>query len=172
MKKITTLALAIFLMSFLVPGQAHAQKFGYIDFQELMTLMPEYKKANTDMEAYGKQLQDEMTKMRTELEKKYDEYQKAEAKMADPIKDLKQKELRDMQARIQEFQESAQENVRKKEQDLLKPIVEKAKQAIADVAKAAGITYVFDSSPGTPLLYKPDGDNLMAAVKKKLNIVQ
>jgi outer membrane protein len=149
---------------------AHAQKFGYIEFQDLMTQMPEYKKANSDMEVFGKTLQDELKKMSAELEKKYDDYQKNEAKMADAIKELKQKELRDMQTRIQEFQESAQENVRKKEQELLKPIVEKAKTAIGQVAKENGYSYVFDSSPGTPILYKPEGDNMMGAVKKKLGI--
>lgn len=172
MKKITTIAIAICSILLFATGNAQAQKFAYIDFQELMTIMPEYKKANTDMENYGKQLQEEAKKMTSELERKYEEYQKQEASMAAPIKDLKQKELRDLQGRIQEYQESAQENLRKKEQELLKPIVEKAKQAIADVAKAGGYTYVFDSSPGTPLLYKPDGDNIMSAVKKKLNIIQ
>jgi outer membrane protein len=116
-------------------------------------------------------LQDEMKKMSDELERKYADYQKNEPKMADAIKDLKQKELRDMQARIQEFQESAQENVRKKETELLKPIIEKAKTTIGTVAKESNYTYVFDSSPGTPLLYKPEGDNIMGAVKKKLGIL-
>lgn len=152
-------------------GSAKAQKLAYVDFQELMQLMPEYKKANTDMEAFGKTLQDQLKTMNEELEKKYADYQKNEPKMADAIKDLKQKELRDMQARMQEFQESAQENVRKKETELLKPIIEKAKATIGTVAKEGGYTYVFDSSPGTPLLYKPEGDNIMGAVKKKLGIL-
>ena len=162
------LAFAVFCIA---TGMAKAQKFGYVDFQDLMTQMPDYKKANSEMESFGKQLQDELKKMSAELEKKYDEYQKQEAKMAEAIKDLKQKELRDMQARIQEFQESAQENVRKKEQELLKPIVDKAKGAIAQVAKEGNYAYIFDSSPGSPLLYKPDGDNLMNTLKKKLGIV-
>lgn len=171
MKRITTIAFVLLLAVAITSGKVQAQKFGYIEFQDLMTQMPEYKKATGEMEAFGKQLQEEMKKMSSELEKKYEEYQKGEAKMNDAIKEYKQKELRDIQARLQEFQETAQENVRKKEQDLLKPIVEKAKAAIAEVAKAQGIAYVFDSSPGTPILYKPEGDNLMAAVKKKLNII-
>jgi outer membrane protein len=76
-----------------------------------------------------------------------------------------------MQTRIQDFQEKAQEDVRKKETELLKPIIEKAKSTIATVAKESGYSYVLDSSPGTPLLYKPDGDNIMPAVKKKLGIL-
>ncbi len=150
--------------------KANAQKFGYIEFQELLTQMPEYKKANTDMEVYGKTLQDQLKSMSEELERKYGDYQKNEAKMAEAIKELKQKELRDMQARIQEFQETAQESVRKKESDLLKPIIEKAKNAISQVAKEGGLAYVFDASPGAPILHKPDSDNIMPAVKRKLGI--
>jgi len=148
--------------------QSH--KLGYIDFQELMQQMPEYKKANTDMEAYGKQLEDELKKMSAELEKKGDDYQKQEPKMADAIKEMKQKELRDMQSRIQSFQQSAQQDVRKKEEELLKPIIEKAKKAISDVAKENNYYYVYDSSPGSPLLYKPESEDMMGLVKKKLLI--
>lgn len=171
MKNTVKIILGLALMMCLGMGTAKAQKFAYIDFQELMQLMPEYKKANTDMEAFGKTLQEQLKTMNEELEKKYADYQKNEPKMADAIKDLKQKELRDMQTRMQEFQESAQENMRKKESELLKPIIEKAKTTIGTVAKEGGYTYVFDSSPGTPLLYKPEGDNIMGAVKKKLGIL-
>jgi outer membrane protein len=146
-------------------------KFGYIEFQSLLVEMPDYKKANTDMEAYGKQFQDQLRTMSTELDTKYNDYQKNEGKMPEAIKELKQKELRDMQMRIQEFQETAQEKIRDKETELLKPIIEKAKKAIADVAKENGYSYIFDSSPGTPLLYKPEGDDVMKLVMKKLGIV-
>lgn len=171
MKK-TIITLAIAVATFFGGNMANAQnKFAYIDFQELMQLMPEYKKASTDMEAYGKTLQDELKKMSEEFDTKLAKYQKEQATMSDAIKDLREKELRDMQSRIQEFQESAQENARKKEQEYLKPIIEKAKSTIAAVAKEGGYGYVFDSSPGTPLLYKPEGDNIMAQVKKKLGIL-
>jgi outer membrane protein len=164
-----TLVLAFLMIGF--TGVTAQNKMGYIEFQELMLQMPEYKKANTDMEALGKTLQDQLKSMSEELERKYSDYQKNEAKMAEVIKELKQKELREMQTRIQEFQESAQESVRKKEAELLKPIVEKAKLIIAQVAKEGGYSYVFDSSQGSPILYKPEGDNLMSAVKKKMGIV-
>ena len=123
------------------------------------------------MEAFSKTVQDELKKMSDEFETKLAAYQKNQATMSDAIKDLREKELRDMQTRIQEFQENAQENARNKEQELLKPIIEKAKSTISTVAKEGGYTYVFDSSPGTPLLYKPDGDNIMGAVKKKMGIL-
>lgn len=152
---------------------ANAQnKFGYLDFQELMPEMAEYKKANTEMEGYGKQLQDELKKMYSDYERKMEEYQKNQGKMADAIREMREKELKDMQTRIQEFQETAQSKMREKEQELLKPIIEKAKSAIADVAKEGGYAYIFDSSPGTPLLYKPQGDDVINLVRKKLAITE
>ncbi len=170
MKNMLRSLVALFAILVLAGSSAQAQKIGYVDLQELMQLMPEYKKANTDMEAFGKSLEDELKKMSDEFQKKVADYQKIEKTLSEPIKDVKQKELQDMQSRIQDFQQSAQENIRKKEAELLKPIIEKAKTSIAAVAKEGGYSYVFDSSVAG-FLYKPDGDNVIGKVKLKLGIL-
>ncbi len=169
MKNMLKSLVALFAVLVLAGSNVNAQKLGYIDLQELMQLMPEYKKANTDMEAYGKTLEDELKTMSDEFQKKVADYQAKEKTMSEAIKDVRQKELQDMNSRIQEFQQTAQENIRKKEADLLKPIIEKAKTAIGQVAKENGYSYIFDSS-AAGFLYKPDGDNVMAKVKTKLGI--
>jgi outer membrane protein len=172
-KTILKLTLAVFTLvclGFAGANGQQAHRIGYIDFQDLMQQMPEYKKANSDMEAFSKRLETELKNLSAELEKKYEDYQKQEASMVESIKDMKQKELRDMQARIQEFQTKAQQDVRSEEERLLKPIIEKAKKGISDVAKENNFYYVFDSSPGSPLLYKPDGENMLSLVRKKLGI--
>lgn len=171
MKNLLRSTIAVLAIMFMVSPQLKAQKLGYVDLQELMQLMPEYKKANTDMEAFGKSLEDELKKMSDEFQRKVLDYQKNEKNMADAIKEVKQKELQDMQGRIQDFQQSAQDNVRKKEAELLKPIIEKAKNAISQVAKEGNYSYIFDSSIAG-FLYKPDGDNVLNQVKKKLGITQ
>jgi outer membrane protein len=170
MKNMLRSLVALFAILVLAGSSAQAQKIGYVDLQELMQLMPEYKKANSDMEAFGKSLEDELKKMSDEFQKKVADYQKIEKTLSEPIKDVKQKELQDMQTRIQDFQQSAQENIRKKEAELLKPIIEKAKTSIAAVAKEGGYSYVFDSSVAG-FLYKPDGDNVIGKVKLKLGIL-
>lgn len=170
MKNMFKPLLVLFAILVLAGSNVNAQKFGYVDLQELMQLMPEYKKANTDMEAFGKSLEDELKKLSDEFQKKVADYQKSEKTMNEAIRDLKQKELQDMQSRIQEFQQAAQENIRKKEADLLKPIIEKAKTAISQVAKEGSYSYIFDSSVAG-FLYKPDGDNVLGLVKKKLGIL-
>ena len=170
MKNMLKSMVALFAILIMANSNVNSQKFGYVDLQELMQLMPEYKKANTDMEAFGKSLEDELKKLSDEFQKKVADYQKVEKTLNEAIRDLKQKELQDMQSRIQEFQQAAQENIRKKEADLLKPIIEKAKTAISQVAKEGSYSYIFDSSVAG-FLYKPEGDNVLPAVKKKLGII-
>ena len=168
--KITLVTFTFVCFGFAGANAQQSHKLGYIDFQELMQQMPEYKKANSDMEAYGKKLEDELKTMSAEYDKKLEAYQKLGDKMEGSIKETKEKELRDIQARIQGFQQSAQQDVRKKEEELLKPIIEKAKRVIGEVAKENNYYYVYDSSPGSPLLYKPESEDLMSIVKKKLLI--
>ena len=70
---------------------------------------------------------------------------------------------------IQDFQQTAQEKIAAKKEELYNPILKKAEVAIKDVAKENAYSYVFDTSVGA-FLYAQDSDNMMDLVKKKLNI--
>lgn len=150
--------------------EAFAQKFGYVDTQELLSAMPERAQAETDIQNYAKELESQLRAMSTEWESKYGEYQAKATTMTDAIKKTKEKEIMDLEARIKEFQATAQDEIANKEKELLQPMIDKAKKAIEDVAKENKYTYVFDSSVGV-LLYKPEGDDILPLVKKKLNII-
>jgi outer membrane protein len=165
MKKIV-LFLACGLM---LSSAAFAQKFGYINSAELLQAMPEIKKANTDAEAYAKTFQEQLQAMGKEYETKVQAYQASEKTMSEAVKEVKVKEIQDLQARIESFNQSAQEKVGKKKEELYQPILEKADKAIKDVAKEKGFDYVFDTSSNV-LLYAKEGDNILALVKTKLGI--
>ena len=68
---------------------------------------------------------------------------------AEVDKEMKEKELQDMQNRTREFQERAQQDYQKKQNELLGPIIEKAKAAIDKVSAANAYTVVFDTSTGS-----------------------
>ena len=59
--------------------------------------------------------------------------------------------------------------MQKKQNELLEPMVNKAKKAVEDVAKELGYKNVIDSSVGV-LLYSDPADDIMAQVKKKMGI--
>ena len=150
-------------------GQAKL-KFGHLNSNDLLELMPEKVSAEKTIQDYAKQMETQLLEMQTELEKKYNDYTANQATYSDIVKKTKEDELMNMQQRIQTFQQNAQTELQKKEQELLKPIIEKAQKAISDVAKENGYSYVFDTGVGTLLYWPKESDDLLPLVKTKLGI--
>jgi len=148
---------------------AHAQKIAHINLDSLQKLMPEHKKAELDMQEYAKQLESQITAMQAELQTKYAEYQEKSKDMAEIVRASKEKELNDLNQRIQDFQQQAQLDYQKKSAELSKPLFEKAKKAIEQVAKENGYKYVLDTSSGM-VLYSEPTEDIMHLVVKKLGI--
>ncbi len=172
MKKLTSVFLLIFIVvaSFNVSAQK-AVKIGHIDFAGLYQLMPGMDSAQKKYQEYGKTLKQQMDAMQNEYETKVADYQANSATMSDLIKKTREKEIVDLQQRIQTFQQSAQEDLSKKEQELTNPIIEKAKKAVQEVAKEGGFSYVLNSSEGLGnLLYFEGGEDILVLVKKKLGL--
>lgn len=168
MKKIISIVSAFILLnSAAVIGQN--LKFGHINSTQLLSFMPETKVADSSINKFGTSLQNQLKTMGAELDSKVNEYKNGEASMAEPIKLSKQKEITDLQDRIQEFQQSAQESIQKKKEELYSPIIKKAEDAIHSIAKEKSYTYIFDSSLGV-LLYANESDDVMSLVKGKLGL--
>jgi outer membrane protein len=148
---------------------SQAQKIAYIQLDSLLAAMPEMvdaKKASAD---YYKQLEATLTTMQKELNDKLADYQSKEKEYTDLIKQTKQKELQDMNQHIQDFQVAAQSDFQKKNDELTKPINQKAKKAIEKVAKEKGYKLVIDSGLGG-VLYSEPADDIFLLVKKELGI--
>ena len=144
-------------------------KFGYIDSSELLSLMPEKKKAEGELQTFAKSLESQLGAMQAEYQASVQDYQANEATYDDLVKQDKISEITNLEQRIQSFQQNAQNALQKKEQELLEPILAKARTAIEDVAKEGKFTYIFDSSMGS-ILYADENENIMLLVKKKLGL--
>jgi outer membrane protein len=144
-----------------------AIKLGHINSNDLLKIMPGRDSAQTILEKHVKDLEKTLKGMKTELETKYQDFMSSQSQMSELIKQSKTKELQDMQARIEEFQDNAQKDYQDREKKLLTPIIDKAKKAIEDVAAENKYTYIFDSGVGS-LLYQDASDDILPLVKKKL----
>ena len=165
MKKIIFLA----LLSFLTLTSIAQNKFGYIDSQELLLLMPERKTAETEVQNFAKSLEAQLGSMTAEYQESVQEYQADEATYTDLVKQDKVAEITGLEQRIQTFQQNAQQSLQKKEQELLEPILSKAREAIEDVATEGGFTYIFDKNQGS-ILYAKESENILPLVKQKLKL--
>merc|ERR1711916_287199 len=144
----TLLFIAIFTLGF--TGVANAQKMGHIDFEKL-----------------GKTYQDEIEGMGKKLDAKIKKYTAEQNTQTKEINDTRATEVQQDRARYEQLRQTAYQEMQKKQNDGLVPIIEKARKAIEDVAASKGIVYVLDASVGKGLLVKK-GEDLYAAVKAKL----
>jgi outer membrane protein len=145
----------------------NAQKIAHISLDSLITLMPESKTAQEVAQKYLKDLETQVATMETELQTKYNDYMQNSAGYSDLVKATKEKELQDLNKRIEDFKGQAQQDYQRKYGELSKPIYEKAKKGIELVAKENSYKYVLDTSTGN-ILYSEAGDDILALVKKKL----
>ena len=166
--KRTLIAIAIVLFAF--GGNAMAQKnikLGHINSQELMQIMPGRDTVQTILQKEVADLEATLKTMYAEYETRSNDYVQNQAGWTDLIRQTKQREIQDMQARIQEFQQNAQTKMQEREAELTKPIIDRAKKAIEDVAREGNYTYICD---GATLLYSQDSEDVMPQVKKKLGL--
>lgn len=171
MKKLAKLFAVVALLiscSFATQAQ-NAPKVGYIDFNALLAAMPGIDSVKIKLQKYQQTLSDQMDAMKAEFENKYLDYQNTSSGLSDLIKQTKEKELSDLQGRIDAFQQKANSDLQAKQQELVAPFIEKAKGAVQEVAKENKYTYVLNAIEDV-VLYKEATDDLMPLAKKKLGI--
>ena len=145
-------------------------KFGHIDLQALIQVMPELTTAEAEYSKEAKGLEDQLASMQKELEEKFKVYAEKRDSLTEIVRAAKESEIQNMQQNIQSFQAVAQQQLQKKQNDMLKPIFDKADKAISEVAKEKGLIYVFDTSSRVVLYQSPQSLDLMPLAKAKLGI--
>ena len=167
MKKITSIALIAFTC---LTSSVFAQdKFGHIHSEQLLMIMPETADADKAIQEYSQMLESQLQTMYGEYQTKAGEFQANEALMTDVVKEAKIKEIQDIELRIQQFQQTSQESIQQKRNEVLSPLLEKAQNAINEVAEEKGYTYIFDISLGS-IVYGEESRDIMPLVKAKLGI--
>ena len=171
MRSLLRIVMVFAVISFVgsASAQTKAQKIGHIDFAKLYQLIPGRDTIEAQYNAYQKSLNDDYNKSTAEYTTKLDEYQKGMATMSNIIKQTREKELADMQQRLQQFEQGAQKDLQDKQNALMAPTIAKANKAISDVAKENGFSYILNTTDGV-LLYFEGGEDIMPMVKKKLNL--
>ena len=163
MKKILLVA-ALAMMSAAAFAQ---QKFAYVNFTELVQLMPEADQARATIDASTKEASETYQAMADEFNTKYQQYQQKASTWTQAIRETKEKELTDIQQRIQEFNQTVQAELQQQQQQLMAPLYKKAQDTIEKLAKDGGYVFVFDQT--TALYIDPaQADDLTAAAPKAL----
>lgn len=149
---------------------AQTPKFGHIDLQAVVQLMPERATAETAFNKFQGELEEIFVDMQKDLQAKMAEFEQLGDSVSEIKKNAKVAEIQDMQQRIQNYQQTAQQQLQAKQTELLQPVFTKAETAVSDVAKEKGLIYVFDIGPRVILYKSNESMDLLPFVKTKLGI--
>ena len=158
----------IITLLLIAPMALSAQKLGHINTQELFAQMPEVAQVKLKMDTIQSQYETQLASMNEEIQKKMQDYQAQEATMPDAVKQIRQQELQEMNQRIQLFYQTAEQDIQRKQQELLTPVHERMTKAIKAVGEREGYTYIFDSAAMVHI--GNDAHDATPAVKKELGI--
>lgn len=149
-------------------ADAQGNKIGYISLQELVAAMPEYKKAQLEMQDYQKALVQQGTDYQQAFITEQKKFIDDSLKMTAAVKEVKRKSLNEMYIKWTNFvNQEAQQMMNQHEQELLAPIQDKAVSTSQAVAKENGYAYIL---PKEQLIAFPAADDILPLVFKKLNI--
>jgi outer membrane protein len=129
--------------------------------------MPETQTLKLEMEKLGKTYQDEISGMEKTIEATRQKYVAESETQTNETNDKRVQELQQEAAKIEQARKFAYQDMQKRQNDGLQPIIEKAQKAIEAVAASKSILYVLDASVGKGLLVQK-GEDLFSAVKTKL----
>ena len=163
MKQLKTLVIAV--IAFLGTQTMIAQaKVAHVDVNELMAKMPAMLDAQSQLKKLSETYDKEYKTLVDEYQAKIKKYDTEATTVSEAINQTRQTEVQDMIKRINDYKETAQSDLQKKEGDLMKPLLEKVKASISKVGKAKGYQYVLNATD----LLLTDGPDLTGDVKKDL----
>lgn len=157
------------VLSWLAFSSLTAQKFGYLNSAALLVELPEVKQAESDLDAFQKQLQKKGQDMVTKFQTDVQAYQKKveNGELSPKQQEEEEKKLETVRQDIAKYEQEMMNQIQTKRETLLKPIYDKVNEAIKAVATEGGYQYIFDQ--GVLLFFDPAGD-VSPLVKKKLGL--
>lgn len=152
-------------------AQATSSKVCHVASEEVVQSMPETKAALKQINEMAEAYKAELVTMDNELQAKAEEAKQKAKERSDEENQRKMIELQEANQKMNEYYSNSQRQLQKKQEDLLKPVYEKVREAIFKVARAKGFDYVLDSTTGTGIIMA-DGYDLTPDVKKELGVTQ
>ncbi|HOY06555.1 MAG TPA: OmpH family outer membrane protein [Saprospiraceae bacterium] len=154
-----------------VAATGFAQKFGYCNSAQILTLVPEVKAADSDLKAFQTQLTKRGQDMVKVLQDKDAELQrkKSQGTISPNDYETQAAKLKEEEEKIGKYEQEVMEQLAKKREELFKPIFDRFNKAMSDVAKEKGFMLVFDTNTQV-VLYADESLDVTKDVKTKLGI--
>ncbi len=162
----------ILAIALALPMSVFAQKFATVDLDQVFQSMPETTAMQTQLNEASKSYETEFAKLREELDKLFADYQTIadDANTPQSIKERRIQEIQERSNKVEQFRNTAQQDLNKLSEQLAMPIQQKMQEAIKTVGQEGGYTFIFPNEQGLILYKGADVTDITADVKAKLGI--
>ena len=162
----------LLLAAIVLPMCVSAQtlKIGIVNVDEVVQKLPEYTDAQNKFVETSKRYEDELAKLNDELKRRYDDIQNMPEDELDAIKERKVREFQEYQVKIQQFTQSAEQDMAKVQQDLMAPIEKKVQDAIRSVGQEGNFSLIEPNINSIILYYADPVVDITNQVKAKLGV--
>ena len=138
------IALLLVLLPFVGAANAQEAKIAFVNTQEVFMALPEVADMRKQIDDLNANYQKELETMQNEFQKKYSDFIAQQDSLTENIKVRRMQEVEDLRQRMDNFVQVAQQDVNKKQQELIAPIQQKMADAIKAVGTEQGYTYIID----------------------------
>ena len=165
MKKLLIIAIAM-----IAPLSMMAQKFGHFNSSEIVSAMPEYTTAQSELEDLAQQYEADLKRMQDELQRKGEDFEREQANLLDNVRQRRQQELQDLYQRMQQSVQDNQQAFQRAQQEKMQAITDKVLAAVKQVGEAGKYVYIMDVTMGIPYISTTLSTDVTAEVKSALGI--
>jgi outer membrane protein len=147
----------------------NAQKFGYVNTMELLSLLPESRTADSTLKAYQAEIQEQYNSYLQEYAVKSQDYFRVKDSISEFVAQSKLADLESLEKRIKDYESNSNMLLQQRREELFQPVLARAQALIKEVAEENNYRMIFDTANG-PIAYAPESDNIIGLLRKKLGL--
>ena len=148
--------LITFLAAILLHSTVTAQKFGYMDTNYVLNKMPEYKEAQSDIDALSKGWEEEIREMYKEIDGLYSALKAEEVLLTPEMKEQRLSIIQTKEVEVKTYQKKVfgfEGLFFLKKIEVIKPVQDKMYEAVENVARKHKLQFIFDKAGSLVMIY-------------------
>ena len=170
MKLKTVLIAVAFALGVSTAATAQSPKFGHFDMGAFLEMLPEAKEIEKTMDAEQSKIETQLTVLSEDFQRMYKDYQQKASTMSESDRIAKEQELQELQQRVVTFRQTAMQDLQKKQQELVQPLVLKVRKAVQEIGATEGFLYIFEQKSQLVLHAGMQSEDITPLMKKKFGM--
>ena len=150
-KSLLTIALACLSLAL-----ATAQRIAYVDVNDILESLPEYQKAQEQLDKIATQWRQEIAVEQDKIKGMYSKYQAEQVLLSEEMKKQREEEIMNKEKEVRELQRQKfgpEGALFKKREELVRPVQERVFNAIQKYAEDRGYEFIFEKGSASGMLY-------------------